>query len=471
MILPVILSGGSGTRLWPLSRKSYPKQFLPLVESASMFQSTVQRLHGIDGCQDPLVICNEAHRFLVAEQLRELGCGNSGIFLEPVGRNTAPAITCAALAVAEQGDPLLLVMPSDHVIGDVAAFHAALEMGRAEALAGGVVTFGVVATRPETGYGYIRRHEKVEKSGAYPVREFVEKPDADTAQRYLSSGHYYWNSGMFLFRASVYLEEMARFQPEMLAACTRAYENLGTDLDFQRLDKSSFEACPSESIDYAVMEKTALAKVVPLDAGWNDVGAWSALWEVGEQDESGNVCRGDVLMQGVKDCYFHSEHRLIAGVGVSDLIVVETADAVLVADKAQVQDVKAIVGQLNGSGRAESEEHVRVYRPWGNYQTTDESVRYKVKRIVVKPGEQLSLQKHHHRAEHWVVVTGTANVTRGEEVLTLTEDQSIYIPLGTKHRLENPGKIPLEIIEVQTGTYLGEDDIVRYEDTYGRSNQ
>jgi len=470
MILPVILSGGSGTRLWPLSRKSYPKQFLPLVEDISMFQSTVRRLHGLEGSQDPLIICNEDHRFLVAEQLRELEVGNSGIFLEPVGRNTAPAIACAALAAVEQGDPLLLVMPSDHVISDVSSFHSALAVGSEAAEAGGLVTFGIVATRPETGYGYIRRDETAEKSGAYPVHEFVEKPDEHTAKGYVASGHYFWNSGIFLFKASIYLEEMARFQPEMLDACTRAYQGRGSDLDFQRLEKASFTACPSESIDYAVMEKTALAKVVPLDAGWNDVGAWSALWEVSQHDENGNATRGDILTVETTNCHFHSEHRLIAGVGVSDLVVVETADAVLVADKSKVQDVKAIVEQLKTTGRVESEEHVRVYRPWGNYQTTDENTRYKVKRIVVKPGEKLSLQKHHHRAEHWVVVTGTAIVTRGEDLLTLTEDQSVYIPLGTRHRLENPGKIPLEIIEVQTGTYLGEDDIVRYEDTYGRSD-
>jgi len=470
VILPVILSGGSGTRLWPLSRRSFPKQFIPLVEEASMFQSTIRRLQGLDGCQDPLVICNEDHRFLVAEQLRELGIGHGGIFLEPIGRNTAPAITCAALAAAEEGDPLLLVMPSDHVVADKPAFHNALKSGCIAAEGGGLVTFGIVATRPETGYGYIRRDEKAEESGGYAVQEFVEKPDIDTAKKYLASGQYYWNSGIFLFKASVFLKEMARLQPDILAACTQAYEERGSDLDFQRLEKESFTNCRSESIDYAVMEKTALAKVVPLDAGWSDVGAWSALWEVSDRDENGNVQKGDVKVHDAKNCYFHSEHRLIAGVGVSDLVVVETADAVLVADKSKVQDVKEIVNQLQSSNRVELEEHVRVYRPWGNYQTTDENSRYKVKRIVVKPGEQLSLQKHHHRSEHWVVVSGTAIVTRGDDVLTLTEDQSVYIPLGTKHRLENPGKIPLEIIEVQTGTYLGEDDIVRFEDTYGRSN-
>lgn len=470
MIIPVVLSGGSGTRLWPLSRKAYPKQFLPLVDDDSLFQSTIKRLSDIRECHDPLVVCNEDHRFLVAEQMRSIEIDPATILLEPEGRNTAPALACAALFAREQSkDAILLVMPSDHVIQDQYAFDQAVQLGADAAATGSLVTFGIVASSPETGYGYIRRKSGGdEESGVSPVDEFVEKPDLETARTYVSSGDYFWNSGMFMFSAEAYLAELKQFVPEILEHCQKAYTHRSSDLDFQRLDREAFSACPSESIDYAVMEKTEKAVVVPLDAGWSDVGAWSALMEVSGTDEMGNVIIGDVLAEDVTDTYMRSEHRMLAGIGLENLVVVETADAVLVADKSRVQDVKIIVDRLKESGRDEHINHVRVYRPWGSYQTTDESARFKVKRIIVNPGASLSLQMHHHRAEHWVVVKGTAVVTRGEDELVLTEDQSVYIPLGTKHRLVNPGVIPLEIIEVQTGSYLGEDDIVRFSDVYGR---
>jgi len=468
MILPVILSGGAGTRLWPLSRELYPKQLLPLAAKQTMLQETIQRLDGIAGLQSPLVICNDAHRFMVAEQIRQLDKEPEAIVLEPCGRNTAPAVAIAALyAQSVETDPVLLVLPADHLIADTAAFHRAVDLGIVQAKRDALVTFGIVPTAPETGYGYIRADQCADNS-VFSVAEFVEKPDGETAEKYFAAGDYYWNSGIFMFRASRYLEELARFQPEMLKACRNAFASISADLDFQRLDETAFSACPANSIDYAVMEKTECAVVIPLDAGWNDIGAWSALWEIQDQDADGNVVIGDVLTEAAKNCYLHADSRLIAAVGVADLVVVETADAVLVAQRDQVQKVKSIVDQLRQQQRNEALLHRCVTRPWGSYEGVDAGERFQVKRIHVNPGASLSLQKHHHRAEHWIVVKGTAQVTCGEKVMTLSENQSTYIPLGEVHRLENPGCIPLEIIEVQSGSYLGEDDIVRLEDDYGR---
>lgn len=473
MIVPVILSGGAGTRLWPLSRELYPKQLLPLVGDRTMLQDTVLRLAGIDDLGAALVVCNESHRFMVAEQLRSIDQAPSAILLEPFGRNTAPALAVAALQ-AMQGDldPLLLVLPADHVIRDAAALRGAVKGAAKLAGAGRLITFGIVPDRAETGYGYIKAGEALGVRGegdAFAVDRFVEKPDRATVEAYVASGEYYWNSGMFLFRASRYLEELGKFAPEMLAACRLAFSGAARDLDFLRLDAEAFKSCPGDSIDYAVMEKTAEAVVIPLEAGWSDVGSWSALWEVGEQDAGGNVVSGDVLLEEVSNSFIYAGSRLVAAVGVEDHIVVETADAVLVARKDKVQQVKAIVQQLNVRKRGEAVLHRRVNRPWGAYECIDSAERFQVKRITVNPGASLSLQLHHHRAEHWIVVKGTARITKGEEVLTLSENQSTYIPLGMAHRLENPGRIPLEIIEVQSGSYLGEDDIVRFEDNYGRS--
>ncbi|WP_147653671.1 mannose-1-phosphate guanylyltransferase/mannose-6-phosphate isomerase [Vulcaniibacterium gelatinicum] len=464
-MLPVILSGGSGTRLWPLSREAYPKQFLPLVGSDSLLQATWHRVAPL-ATAAPLVVANEEHRFMVAEQLREAGCETGTILLEPVGRNTAPAIAVAALeAMALGGDPLLLVLPSDHVIADVARFHAAVRQARPAAEEGRLVTFGIVPAGPETGYGYIRA---AAGEGVRAVEAFVEKPDADTAAGYVASGAYFWNSGMFLFRASRYLQELARFRPQMLAACREAHAKARRDPDFVRLDREAFAASPSDSIDYAVMEKTDAAAVLPLAAGWNDVGSWSALWAIAGQDADGNAHRGDVIAQDCRNTLAWSDGRLLALLGLDDVVVVDTADAVLVARKDRVQDVKGIVATLKQRQRPEAAVHRRVYRPWGSYDAVDAGERFQVKRITVKPGAALSLQMHHHRAEHWVVVKGTARVTCGDEVLLLSENQSTYIPIGVRHRLENPGKVPLELIEVQSGSYLGEDDIVRYDDVYGR---
>lgn len=467
-MIPVILSGGSGTRLWPLSRSQYPKQFLPLVTDNTMLQETVARLDGLDGVAAPIVVCNEDHRFMVAEQLREIGVTAQAILLEPVGRNTAPAVALAALA-AESPDELLLVLAADHVISDKPAFHAAVMKAADAARAGRLVTFGVVPTGPETGYGYIRRGDAATWDGTYAVKQFVEKPDLETARGYLDSGDYYWNSGMFVFTAAQYLAALEKHRPEMLAACRSAYANSHPSPDFVRLDKAAFAACPADSIDYAVMEKTDRGVVVPLDAGWNDVGSWSALWEVAGKDGQGNSLKGDVLSVDTRNSYIQSENKLVAVVGLDDMVVVETDDAVMVSPKSRVQEVKQIVDLLREAGRSESELHRKVYRPWGYYDSIDLGERHQAKRIVVNPGAKLSLQMHHHRAEHWIVVKGTASVTRGEEEMLLTENQSTYIPIGTTHSLENRGVIPLEMVEVQTGSYLGEDDIVRLDDRYGRA--
>ncbi len=464
-ILPVILSGGSGTRLWPLSREAYPKQFLALAGEQTMLQATWQRVAPIAG-RAPLVVANEEHRFVAAEQLQQLGVQPQAILLEPVGRNTAPAIAVAALEATRDGDDaVLLVLPSDHVIADEAAFRAAVLRALPAARDGKLVTFGIVPTGPETGYGYI-------KAGAQgdvrPVDRFVEKPDAETAQQYVQSGEYFWNSGMFLFKASRYLAELERFNPAMLAASRTAWQQARRDADFTRLDKDAFTAVASDSIDYAVMEKTADAVVVALDAGWNDVGSWTALRDVSAQDADGNAHHGDVIAIDCHNTYAYGE-RLIALVGLEDVIVVETDDAVMVGKSDRMQEIKQVVARIKAEGRPEATWHRKVYRPWGAYDSIDHGERFQVKRITVKPGATLSLQMHHHRAEHWIVVSGTAEVTRGDDVLLLTENQSTYIPLGVTHRLKNPGKLPLELIEVQSGSYLGEDDIVRFEDTYGRA--
>lgn len=464
-IQPVILSGGSGTRLWPLSREAYPKQFLPLAGELTMLQATWKRVAPI-AARGPLVIANEEHRFVAAEQLQQVGAEPAAIILEPVGRNTAPAIAVAALEATRDGaDALLLVLPSDHVITDEAAFRSAVQAAAGAAEAGKLVTFGIVPTGPETGYGYIKA---ADGQGLRAVERFVEKPDLDTATGYVSSGQYYWNSGMFLFKASRYLQELERFHPAMLAGSRQAWQQARRDADFTRLDKDAFTAVPSDSIDYAVMEKTADAVVIPLDAGWNDVGSWTALRDVSQQDGDGNAHQGDVIAIDCRNTYAYGQ-RLVAMVGLDDVIVVETDDAVLVGKADRMQEVKTVVAQLKAEGRSEATWHRKVYRPWGAYDSIDNGERFQVKRITVKPGGTLSLQMHHHRAEHWIVVSGTAEVTRGDEVILLSENQSTYIPLGVTHRLRNPGKLPLELIEVQSGSYLGEDDIVRFEDTYGRS--
>jgi mannose-1-phosphate guanylyltransferase/mannose-6-phosphate isomerase len=442
------------------------------VDDSSLFQATLERVSHLPDATDALVVCNEEHRFMVAEQVRKIGKKYSAIMLEPVGRNTAPAIACAALyALQQDKDALIMVTPSDHIIGDLANFSESMEKGIEAAKMGGLVTFGVVPDKPETGYGYIRKDQHGQSGGAYRVEEFVEKPSLETAKHYLESGDYLWNSGMFLFNAQLYLDELAKFQPEMVESASDAYEKRSIDLDFIRLDRDAFLACPSESIDYAVMEKTEKSMVVPMSAGWSDIGSWSALSDAVVKDsQDDNVLLGDVLTKDVTNSYLRSESRMIAGIGIDGLVVVETADAVLVADKSRSQDVKEIVDRLKASGRYEPFTHVRVYRPWGRYETVDECDRFKVKRIVVNPGASLSLQRHNHRAEHWVVVKGTAKIVNGSEEKLLSEDKSTYIPIGTIHRLENPGLIPLEIVEVQTGSYLGEDDIERFSDVYGRGD-
>jgi mannose-1-phosphate guanylyltransferase / mannose-6-phosphate isomerase len=468
LLTPVILSGGAGTRLWPLSRELYPKQLLPLIGPSTMLQDTLQRLAGLE-ITAPIVVCNEAHRFLVAEQLRTIGVASAGaIILEPAGRNTAPAIALAAHAALATGGEAttLLVLPADHVIRNVTAFQHAVKVAESAAQAGHLATFGVVARVPETGYGYIRRGATAGE--AFRIAQFIEKPALPKAQQLVNSGEYYWNSGMFVFGARRYLDELKRLAPDIAAACQSAFEGAKHDLDFTRVDEAAFKACRSESIDYAVMEKTADAVVVPLDAGWSDVGSWSALLEACDPDASGNVVHGDVMLEDTRNSYVYSESRLVAAVGVRDHIIVETKDAVLVVPRAAAQEVKTLVNHLKAQGRYEHALHREVFRPWGSYDSLDAGERFQVKRLVVRPGGVLSLQMHHHRAEHWVVVSGTARITRGEESFLLEENQSTYIPIGVRHRIENPGRIALHIIEVQSGGYLGEDDIVRFEDRYGR---
>jgi len=471
MIYPVILSGGSGTRLWPMSRSLYPKQLLALFGETSLLQQTVRRVAGQNGFAPPLIVANEEHRFIIAEQLREIGVEAAGLLLEPTGRNTAPAAAVAALRVAASDlDGQVLVMPSDHAIADPKAFHQAIGRAAEAAKSGLLVTFGITPDRAETGYGYIAGGKPIAAcEGALAVARFIEKPEAEQAERYVAAGDHFWNSGIFLFPAAVYLAELERLRPDMLAACKKALSKAKTDADFIRLDKAAFTACPSDSIDYAVMEHTATrAAVVPVGMGWSDLGSWDALWEMSDKDSGGNALAGNVVAEDTRNCYLRSENGLVAAIGVEDLVVVATDDAVMVAPRNRTQEVKTLVGRLLKEGHDQADALSTVHRPWGTYRSIHNGQRVQVKHITVKPGAKLSLQMHHHRAEHWVVVQGTAKIVRGNEELVLTEDQSTYIPLGTAHRLENPGKIPLHVIEVQSGSYLGEDDIVRFEDHYGR---
>lgn len=464
MITPVIMAGGSGTRLWPLSRAGHPKQFLALNGDRTMLQQTVERLSDIP-TGELITICNEQHRFLVAEQLRDINAPGK-IILEPVGRNTAPAIALAAL-LERENDSLLLVLAADHVVADQAAFTAAVIKAVPLAEAGKLVTFGIVPSEPHTGYGYIKAGAAVK--GAYSVDSFKEKPDAETAAGYLKDGGYFWNSGMFLFKASRYLDELKTHHPQILSACEAATSSVSLDLDFVRVDREAFESSPSDSIDCAIMEKTDEAVVMSLDAGWNDIGSWSSLWDISKKDESGNATCGDVKLYDTANCLVRADDKLVALLGIEDVVVVSTKDVTLVAHKERVQDAKVIAADLEREGRCEWELHREVHRPWGKYDSVDQGARHQVKRITVKPGAKLSVQMHRHRAEHWVVVTGTAKVTRGEETFLLSEDESTFIPIGIVHALENPGKEPLEIIEIQSGDYLGEDDIVRFSDDYGRA--
>lgn len=465
-LVPVILSGGAGTRLWPLSRELYPKQLLPLAGERSLIQDTAARARG-EEFGAPIVVCNEEHRFVIAEQLRRIGLAPRAVVLEPVGRNTAAAAAAAAAMLAP--GEIMMLLPSDHAIKDVTAFRDAAKRAAGAARAGRLVTFGIEPERPETGYGYIKRGNPLPGlAGAFAVERFVEKPDLATAQRYLAEGGWAWNSGMFMLPGELFLTELAKFEPAIARASVDAVAKAKRDLDFVRLDKGAFAAAPSKSIDYAVMERTNLAAVVPASLGWSDVGAWDALWEMGARDESGNVIQGDVIAEGTKNSYLRTEGRLLATLGVEDLIVVDTRDATLVARKDQAQHVKKIVDRLKAAGRSEASQHTEIHRPWGSYQTIDLGPRFQVKRLSVKPGAKISLQKHAQRAEHWVVVQGVARVTRDEDILTLRENMSTYIPVGCVHRLENPGTEMLHIVEVQSGAYLGEDDIVRLEDSYGR---
>lgn len=470
-VTPVILSGGSGTRLWPLSRQLYPKQLLPLAGEETMLQQTARRVADATLFAAPLIVANDEHRFIIAEQLRLVDAAPAAMILEPVARNTAPAITLAALRIAaEDPERVMLVMPSDHVIEDVPAFHDAVRSGLVAARAGHLVTFGIVPTRPETGYGYVESGAALDGAPAVRrVARFVEKPDAARAADYLAAGKFFWNSGMFLFRAGVFLGELAVHAPEILDACRAAMIDCRSDLDFERPDGAAFAKAPAISIDYALMEKTARAALVPADIGWSDLGSWSALWDISPKDDGGNALFGDVLAEDCANSLLQAHGAAIAAIGLVDMVVVTTRDAVLVAPKSRAQEVRRIVERLAAEGRDEHLVHPLVYRPWGSYETTDSGPRFQTKRIIVKPGARLSLQKHHHRAEHWVVVQGTARVTCGEKVMLLSENQSTFIPLGEVHRLENPGKIPLHLIEVQSGAYLGEDDIERIEDTYGRA--
>ena len=472
-MIPVILSGGSGSRLWPLSRKLYPKQFLALAGKHTLFQQTLQRL-GFEGVERPIIVCNQEHRFIINEQLNAIGVSAQGMLIEPFGRNTAPAVALAALKVlAEDRDELLLVLPADHLINDQAALRQALEVARAAADEGEMVLFGIPAERPETGFGYIKAARCEDHDalipGAYRVEQFVEKPDISRASEFVRSGGYYWNSGMFLFRASRYLDELRNYAPDIYDTCVLALERSHVEHEAMEIDAKTFECCPDNSIDYAVMEHTSRACVVPLSAGWSDVGCWSSLWDVDAKDSNGNVLKGDVLVENSHNCYVHGNSKLVTLLGMEDVVVVETKDAVMIARKDCVQDVKKLVAALDSAGRQETHSHCQVYRPWGGYDSVDAGSRHQVKHLTVKPGAQLSLQMHRHRAEHWVVVSGTAMVTCDDKTFLLTENQSTYIPIASVHRLANPGKIPLEVIEVQSGSYLGEDDIERFEDVYGRS--
>lgn len=469
VIIPVVLCGGSGTRLWPLSRESYPKQFLRLLGNHSLLQDTLLRAGAIPGAVAPILVSNHVHRFMVAEQAREVGCEDAAFILEPHARNTAPAAAAATLHAMEGGrDPLILLLPADHVIRDIGAFVRAVSDGVPAAQAGAIVTFGIVPAEPATGYGYIKAG-CTDGGAAFEVARFVEKPSREVASQYLKGSDYFWNSGMFLFRASSYLAELEMYAPAIFQAVHGAVAQGRRDLDFFRLNPDAFERCPSESIDYAVMEHTRRARMVPMVAEWSDVGSWDSVWQVNEKSDGGNVAIGDVLTHDTQNSFIHASHRLVAVAGLDSVMVVETPDAVLVVDRNKAQDVKALVELVRKKGRTEVAEHRKVYRPWGAYDAVDSGDRYQVKRITVKPGAKLSLQMHHHRAEHWIVVKGTARVTCADQTFLLTENQSTYIPLGTVHRLENAGKIPLELIEVQSGAYLGEDDIVRFEDTYGRT--
>jgi mannose-1-phosphate guanylyltransferase/mannose-6-phosphate isomerase len=471
MLAPVILSGGSGTRLWPLSRKNLPKQFLALGgNTATLFRQTVARARAAVADGIPIVVCSDAHRFLVAEQLRALEVDGAPILLEPVPRNTAPAIALAAWqALSRDADATLLVLPADHLIGDTPRFVEAVGQALPLAAAGWLVTFGIEPTAPETGFGYIQHAEAIGDNG-FRVERFVEKPDAATAKTYLAAGNYAWNSGMFLFKAQRYLDELEQYAPAMHAASQAAFKQAKTDLDFVRVDKEAFAASPDNSIDYTVMEKTTRAAVVPVSCGWSDIGSWDALWAVSQRDSDGNRLEGDVIAIDSHNCFVRGhERRLIAALGLDDMVVVDTPDAVMIAPRARVQDVKQLVERIKADGRQEHLFHRKVYRPWGSYDSIDMGERFQVKRLTVKPGAALSLQKHHHRAEHWVIVSGTAEVTRNDEVFLLAENESTFLPLGAMHRLRNPGKVPLELIEVQSGSYLGEDDIVRFEDVYGRA--
>lgn len=470
MLLPVIMTGGTGSRLWLMSRELYPKQFLRLYGQRSMLQETVLRLDDVDA-REPVVICNQEHRFLVAEQLRQINKLSHNIILEPVGRNTAPAIALAALSAIENGDdPILLVLAADHIINNKLAFHQAIKSAFKFALQGRLVTFGIVPTGPETGYGYIHRgqEETLDEQIAYQVSRFVEKPNKETAESYIASGEYYWNSGMFMFRAKKYLEELEKFRPDILDACKAAIQGCEESDEFIKVDRDLFIACPDESVDYAVMEKTTDAVVVGLDADWSDVGSWSALWEVSPKDDKGNVLTGDTFLHNANNCYINTDEKLIAAIGVDDLVIINTKDAVLVVNKDQVQDVKKVVEYLKANHRSEYKRHREIYRPWGRCDVVVQTERFNVNRITVKPGAAFSMQMHHHRTEHWVILSGTGEVTIKDQKFLLTENQSTFIPIGAQHRLENPGKIPLELLEIQSGSYLGDDDIIRIKDQYGR---
>lgn len=468
-IYPVVLCGGAGTRLWPMSRKLLPKQFLPLVSERSMLQETVLRVAGLPGVAPPVVVGNEEHRFLVAEQLREIDVRPDALILEPAGRNTAPAVAVAALHISDiDPDAVMLILPADHLIKDHEAFRDAAAQAASLAAKGWLMTFGVKPDSPATGYGYIEQGEVIAGSRAFKVARFVEKPDEERAKAFVASGGHYWNSGIFAFAAAKFLNELAQHRPDILAAATAAWTKSTRDMDFIRLDAESFAGCPADSVDYAVMEKTDRAGTLPVEMGWSDVGSWATLWDVAQKNEDGNVLRGDVNVFATKNCYVRAGKRMVSVLGLEDAVVVETDDAVLVAHRSCAQLVKDVVGHLDRSKRQEHVSHRRVYRPWGYYECVDQGSRYQVKRLMVKPQHALSLQMHHHRAEHWVVVSGTARVTRNDEVELVSENQSTYIPIGAKHRLENPGKVPLYLVEVQSGGYLGEDDIVRFEDAYHR---